>query len=68
MTLHNVLTEREIEILQLRADGLSIYEIGKQAHIVANTVKSHFAKMKEKTGALSSWTLVALGFRQGVLK
>jgi ATP/maltotriose-dependent transcriptional regulator MalT len=42
------LTRREIEILWLRADGLSNQEIGRQLYISTGTVKAHSAAIYRK--------------------
>jgi len=44
------LTEREAEVLQLIARGLSNKEIGRALHISAATAKNHAAHIYEKTG------------------
>jgi HD-GYP domain-containing protein (c-di-GMP phosphodiesterase class II) len=44
------LTEREAEVLQLLARGLSNKEIGRALHISAVTAKNHVAHIYEKTG------------------
>jgi two-component system NarL family response regulator len=42
------LTEREIEVLRLLAQGASNQEIGDQLHISINTVKSHISHILDK--------------------
>ncbi len=59
---------REIEVLQLRADGKTSQEIGAELCISVNTVKAHFKSMMSRLRAVSGFQLVALGFRQQVLK
>jgi DNA-binding NarL/FixJ family response regulator len=44
------LTDREAEVLQLLARGLSNKEIGRALHISAVTAKNHVAHIYEKTG------------------
>jgi DNA-binding NarL/FixJ family response regulator len=42
------LTERELEVLRLVAQGLNNREIGRQLFISENTVKNHVRNMLEK--------------------
>jgi ATP/maltotriose-dependent transcriptional regulator MalT len=42
------LSNREIEVLQLMAAGLSNQEIANQLYVSLNTVKTHSAKLFEK--------------------
>ena len=44
------LTEREVEVLRLLAQGLSNKEIGARLHISARTAGNHIAHIYEKTG------------------
>ena len=45
------ITPREMEILQLIADGLSNKEIAERAFVSENTVKTHSSRLFEKLGA-----------------
>lgn len=45
------LTDREIEVLRLLADGLSNQEIGARLHISTNTAANHIRSILMKTGA-----------------
>jgi DNA-binding CsgD family transcriptional regulator len=45
------LTDREVEVLRLLADGLSNQEIGARLHISANTAANHIRSILMKTGA-----------------
>lgn len=60
------LTDREIEIIVLIADGLSNKEIGTRLFIAERTVKTHLANIKEKT-ATRNRVEVAL-YYHGILK
>jgi DNA-binding NarL/FixJ family response regulator len=42
------LTDRELEVLQLAADGLTNRQIGRKLHISENTVKNHMRNILEK--------------------
>ena len=58
-------TARELEVLQLIADGLSNQEIGKQLFVSEETVKSHVRQILAKLQAGSRAHAVAVGFRAG---
>jgi len=45
------LTDREVDVLRLLADGLSNSEIGARLHISANTAANHVRSILQKTGA-----------------
>jgi len=45
------ITARELEILELIAEGLSTREIAHRAHVSENTVKTHSSRLFEKLGA-----------------
>jgi DNA-binding CsgD family transcriptional regulator/tetratricopeptide (TPR) repeat protein len=45
------LTDRELEVIRLLADGLSNQEIGARLHISANTAANHIRSILMKTGA-----------------
>ncbi len=45
------LSDREVEILVLTAQGKTIKEIAEVLHISPKTVEFHRAKIQEKTGA-----------------
>lgn len=61
------LTEREVEILQLVAEGLENEEISAQLYISTETVKSHVRRLLQKLDARSRTHAVSLGFRRGLL-
>ena len=47
----NPLSPRQIEVLELLADGLTNEQIGKQLHLSANTVKFHLREIYDRLGA-----------------
>lgn len=61
------LTAREVEVLQLVAEGRSNRAIAGSLHIADNTVKNHVRRIMEKLGAGSRTEAVALAVRSGVL-
>ena len=55
------ITPRELEILQLIAEGLSNKEIAERAFVSENTVKTHSSRVFEKLGARRRTQAVQLG-------
>jgi DNA-binding NarL/FixJ family response regulator len=60
-------TAREIEVLQLVADGLVNREIGQHLFLSEETVKSHVRHLLAKLQARSRAHAVAVGFRRGLI-
>src|SRR4249920_1712176 len=60
-------TAREIEVLQLVADGLVNREIGERLFLSEETVKSHVRHLLAKLQARSRAHAVAVGFRRGII-
>jgi len=60
-------TLREIEVLQLVADGLVNREIGQRLFLSEETVKSHVRHLLAKLQARSRAHAVAVGFRRGLI-
>ncbi len=54
-------TPRELEILQLIAEGLSNKEIADRVHVTENTVKTHSSRVFNKLGARRRTQAVQLG-------
>lgn len=61
------LSEREIEIIRLIADGLTNIEIGEQLFISPRTVDSHRRNLLQKTGAKNSAGLVKYAALKGLI-
>ena len=55
------ITPRELEILQLIADGLSNKEIAARVFVSENTVKTHSSRVFDKLGARRRTQAVQLG-------
>jgi two-component system, NarL family, response regulator DegU len=62
-----VLSAREVELLQLFADGCSSIEVAEQLFISAKTVKNHLASIYEKLGARDRTEAVVKGVRTGLV-
>jgi DNA-binding NarL/FixJ family response regulator len=62
------LSEREIDVLQLIAQGKSNKEIGSALFITEGTVKSHVKRMFAKLGVISRTEAVAKASRRGLIQ
>jgi DNA-binding NarL/FixJ family response regulator len=61
------LTPRELEVLQLLADGLPNKSIAARLGISDQTVKYHVASISSKLGASNRTDAVRLGLRRGLI-
>ena len=61
------LTQREIELLQLVADGLSNKAVAQRLSISENTVKYHLKNILQKLGVQNRTEAVSYAIRAGVL-
>jgi ATP/maltotriose-dependent transcriptional regulator MalT len=55
------ITERELEILGLIAQGLSTREMAERIHVSENTIKTHASRVFAKLGARRRTQAVQLG-------
>jgi DNA-binding CsgD family transcriptional regulator len=62
------LTEREIEIVQQMAYGLSNEEIGKAVWVTVNTVKTHARRIQAKLAAKNRTHVVAICIGKGLIQ
>lgn len=62
------LSSRELEVLQLVADGLSNKEIGRSLFLSEATVKSHLVHVFQKLSADSRTAAVAAARHQGLIR
>lgn len=62
------LSLRELEVLQLVADGLSNKDIGQRLFLSEATVKSHLVHVFQKLGADSRTAAVAVARHRGLLR
>lgn len=63
----DLLTEREVEVLQLLAQGLANKQIAGLLTISANTVKFHVSSIYTKLGASNRTEAVRMGLQQGLI-
>lgn len=62
------LTDRELEILQLLADGHENNEIARRLYISLETVKTHVRRLLKKLEARSRTHAVAIALRQKLVE
>lgn len=65
--LVEALTDRELEVLELLAQGLANKQIAAALDISANTVKFHVSAIYAKLGAASRTEAVRLGLQRGLV-
>jgi DNA-binding NarL/FixJ family response regulator len=63
-----VLTEREVEVLQCVARGLSNAEVGRELHIGEATVKTHLLRAFDKLGVTDRTAAVTAAYRAGLIE
>jgi DNA-binding NarL/FixJ family response regulator len=61
------ITGREMEILELIAEGLSTREMAQRLHVSENTVKTHASRVFSKLGARRRTQAVQLGKQQRLI-
>ena len=61
------LTPRELEVLQLIAEGLSTKEMADRLFVSENTVKTHTSRVLDKLGASRRTQAVQLAKSQGII-
>ena len=61
------ITPRELEVLQLIAEGLSTKEMADRLFVSENTVKTHTSRVLDKLGASRRTQAVQLAKRRGII-
>ena len=61
------LTDRELEVLELLAEGVGNREIAARLGVSEHTVKFHISSILGKLGAESRTEAVTLGVRKGLI-
>lgn len=61
------LTDRELRVLNLVADGLSNPKIARVLSISRNTVKFHVSSIIAKLGAMSRTEALTIGVKRGLI-
>ena len=67
-SLVEALTEREMKILELVAQGLSNEEMGERLYVSKHTVRSHLRNIHSKLGAKNRTEAVSLARRYGFIR
>ena len=62
------LTEREIQILQMLADGCAPAEVAERLFISPKTVRNHLSKVYEKLGVSSRSQAIVVGLQHGLIE
>ncbi len=62
-----LLSQREREVLQLIAEGLSTKEIGEKLHLASATVETHRKNLLRKLNARNSAELIRMAITEGLL-
>ncbi|HEV2836182.1 MAG TPA: response regulator transcription factor [Pyrinomonadaceae bacterium] len=62
------ITKRELEILELIAQGMSNREIGEKLFVSENTVKTHSSRLFDKLGAKRRTQAVQIGKEIGLIR
>jgi DNA-binding NarL/FixJ family response regulator len=62
------LSKREIDVLQLAADGMSNQEIASRLFVSVNTVRNHTQRILLKLGVHSKLEAVAVAHREGLIE
>lgn len=68
MEHHQTLSEREIEILRLIAEGLPSKDIAERLFVSQNTIEFHRKRIMRKLGVTNMAQLVKEGFAKGYIK
>ncbi len=63
----NALTDREVEVLRLLAQGMSNRELADQLYLSVHTVRAHVRALLAKLGAHTRLEAVAVARRQGII-
>lgn len=63
-----LLTPRELEVLQLVADGLTDKEVAKKLSISEHTIKNHMKAVRRKLGTSNRVQAILSGIKMGIVK
>ena len=61
------LSDREVGILRLLAEGHDKSVMANELYISENTIKTHLSRIYQKIGAVNAAHAVAIAFRAGIL-
>ena len=63
-----MLSEREIEVLQLMAKGVSNKDLADQLSITQSTVKTHITSIFQKLNVTTRTEAVTTAFKKGIIQ
>lgn len=63
---HELLSDREFQVLQLLAQGLSLNDIGSRLSISAKTISTHKLRLMQKLGVDSNAELIRYALQHGL--
>lgn len=63
---HEVLTDRELQVLQMLASGQSLASIAESLHLSAKTISAHKAHLMQKLGIDNNADLMRYAIRHGL--
>ena len=63
---HEVLTDRELQVLQMLASGLSLASIAESLHLSAKTISAHKAHLMQKLGIDNNADLMRYAIKHGL--
>jgi DNA-binding NarL/FixJ family response regulator len=63
---HEILSDREFQVLQLLASGSSLNEIGEKLNISAKTISTHKMRLMQKLGVDNNAALMRYAIRHGL--
>ncbi|GAB3979643.1 response regulator transcription factor [Plantactinospora veratri] len=61
----NPLTEREVEVLEIAAEGWPVVEIASKLSLSAGTVRNHLSRIAGKTGARTRIEAIRIARERG---
>ncbi|HET7668076.1 MAG TPA: response regulator transcription factor, partial [Mycobacterium sp.] len=61
------LSPRELEVLQLLAEGFGVADIARQLYFSESTAKTHISKIYEKLGAANRAQAIMRAIKSGLL-
>lgn len=64
---HEQLSERERQIMQLLAEGMTTTDISQQLCVTQSTVSTHLKNIREKLGLRTRAEIIHYAFRQGLV-